>query len=124
MIITKQAYVSADRVKQAAEAFGDFNPIHLDIVAVENTPFNRPIAHGMLLGGIIGSHLVEIFGEGTVWLEQTLKFSSPVYVDSHIEVTYFGIVQTGRKVEFSVTVMSEGRTCVTGIGTGLVKKND
>lgn len=67
---------------------GDFNPVHVNKIEAEKTRFGRQIAHGILCSSLISSVLGTRFpGEGTIYLEQTLKFCSPVYIGDTITVT-------------------------------------
>lgn len=60
---------------------GDFNPVHVNDEAAKESPFGRRIAHGMLTGSLISTVLgMKMPGEGTVYLEQNLKFTAPVYI--------------------------------------------
>jgi len=60
---------------------GDANPVHIDEIAARESRFGRRIAHGMLGAGlisaVIGMHLP---GPGTIYLNQTLAFRSPIYI--------------------------------------------
>lgn len=73
--------VTPDLVRRFAEVCGDFNPVHLDAEFAATTPFGRPIAHGMLgaslISGLLGS---EFPGPGTIYFDQSLKFSKPIFV--------------------------------------------
>jgi len=75
-------------VEQFAKISLDDNPIHLDRKYAESTVFGQPIVHGILvaslLSGLIGGKFP---GHGTVYLGQTLRFMSPVYVDEEVEAT-------------------------------------
>ncbi len=60
---------------------GDFNPVHINEEAAKKSPFGRRIAHGMLTGSFISTVLgMKMPGEGTIYLEQSLKFTAPVYI--------------------------------------------
>lgn len=60
---------------------GDFNSVHVNEEAAKESPFGHRIAHGMLTGGLISAVLgTKMPGEGTVYLEQNLKFTAPVYI--------------------------------------------
>jgi enoyl-CoA hydratase len=78
---TEHIEITPKLVQDFANLSGDFNPIHLDVEYARTTPFQRPIAHGMLtaalLSGIIGTRFP---GRGTILLESELKFSKPVFV--------------------------------------------
>ena len=59
---------------------GDTNPLHLDArYAREESPFGKPIVHGMLYGSMFGT----IFGSqipGALYLNQSFAFQKPVFV--------------------------------------------
>lgn len=60
---------------------GDFNSVHVNEEAAKESSFGHRIAHGMLTGGLISAVLgTKMPGEGTVYLEQNLKFTAPVYI--------------------------------------------
>ncbi len=60
---------------------GDFNPIHIDTVAAGQSDFGQRVAHGMLTGSLISAVLGNRMpGEGSVYLEQNLKFTAPVFI--------------------------------------------
>lgn len=60
---------------------GDFNPVHINEEEAKKSIFGHRIAHGMLMGGLISTVLGnKMPGEGTVYLEQNLKFTAPVYI--------------------------------------------
>lgn len=67
---------------------GDLNPVHIDRVAAEASPFGKRVAHGMLtaslLSTVLGAHLP---GPGTIYLSQTLKFLKPVYIGDTVTAT-------------------------------------
>jgi 3-hydroxybutyryl-CoA dehydratase len=68
-------------VEAFAALTGDDNPLHLDEEFARNTRFGRPIAHGMLVAGLISAVLGRILpGPGTIYLRQTLEFLRPVYL--------------------------------------------
>jgi 3-hydroxybutyryl-CoA dehydratase len=72
--------ISVDQVRKFAEASGDWNPLHFDHEFTKNTIFLKPIAHGLLSSSVFSKILGTNFpGEGTIYLEQNLKFLKPVY---------------------------------------------
>jgi acyl dehydratase len=77
------AYSQA-QVAAFAEVSGDANPIHLDPDYAAQTPFKRPIIHGML-GASIFTRLMgmEFPGPGAVYLEQSIVFKRPMFVDTN-----------------------------------------
>jgi 3-hydroxybutyryl-CoA dehydratase len=72
--------ISEADVMQFARLTGDFNPLHVDEAAAQASRFGRRIAHGMLTASLICPVLgMKLPGEGTVHLEQSLRFLKPVY---------------------------------------------
>ncbi|MDI9471409.1 MAG: MaoC family dehydratase [Tissierellia bacterium] len=77
--------ITEDLVKQFADVSGDKNPVHLDEEYASATPFKSRIAHGMLVGSLFSTLLgTELPGEGTIYLEQNLRFTKPVYLGDEI----------------------------------------
>lgn len=67
---------------------GDFNPIHINEEFAKKTRFKNRIAHGLLtsslLSQLLGMHLP---GEGSVYLDQTIRFMAPVFIGDTITAT-------------------------------------
>ena len=60
---------------------GDFNPIHINEEVAKKSFSGKRIAHGMLTGSLISTVLgTKLPGEGTIYLEQDLKFKKPVFL--------------------------------------------
>ena len=81
--------VTAEDVDAFARVTGDCNPIHLDDdYAATATPFGARIAHGMLTAGILSALFGTQFpGLGCIYMNQTLKFKAPVFLDSLVTAT-------------------------------------
>ena len=72
-----------------ARVTGDNNPLHLDADFAAQTPFKRPIIHGMLGASVFTKVLgTEFPGYGSVYLGQTLEFLRPMFVDTDYEATF------------------------------------
>ena len=74
----------------------DINSVHLNEEYAKNTIFNKRIAHGILVAGLISAVLgTKLPGEGSIYLGQTLEFLKPVYIGDTIsaEVEIIGIVE-------------------------------
>jgi len=79
--------VSAADVEAFAEITGDRNPVHLDATFAATTRFGRPIAHGMLCGGLISAVLgTRLPGPGAVYLQQTMQFKAPTFIGDTVTV--------------------------------------
>lgn len=64
---------------------GDFNSVHVNEVAAKQSVFKGRIAHGMLVGSYISAILGTLLpGDGTIYLEQDLKFLKPAYIGDTI----------------------------------------
>lgn len=67
---------------------GDTNPVHLDQVFAEATPFKGRIAHGMLSAGFISAVLgTKLPGPGSIYMSQTLRFKAPVKIGDTVTAT-------------------------------------
>ena len=70
-----------------ASVSGDVNPVHLDEEFAAATIFKGRIAHGMLTGAIVSASLAMVLpGPGTIYLEQSLRFSRPVRIGDVVTV--------------------------------------
>ncbi len=85
---SKQRIVTDELVRAFAELSGDHNPIHLDDEFAASTRFGQRIAHGMLtaafISGVLGTQQIE---SKVVYLGQSLKFTSPVFIGDTITTT-------------------------------------
>ena len=80
--------ISEQLIERFAEASGDRNPIHLDNEFAEKSIFKKRIAHGFLIGSLISNVLGNYFpGNGTIYLNQTMNFRRPVFIDDVITVS-------------------------------------
>ncbi|GAA4900238.1 MaoC family dehydratase [Ferrimonas pelagia] len=101
-----------------AELSEDRNPIHLDPEFAAETPFKKPIVHGILLSSLLSGLLGQkLPGDGTIYLGQTLKFVRPIFVGD--EVTARVTVAEVRSDKPIVTLRTEvlnhkGEPCVQG----------
>ncbi|MCH5248892.1 MAG: MaoC family dehydratase [Lachnospiraceae bacterium] len=71
-----------------AEICGDFNPIHINKQEAEKSKFGKRICHGMLVSSFISTAIgMYLPGPGSIYLEQSLEFLAPVYIDDTITAT-------------------------------------
>lgn len=79
--IERSYVISDDDISTFARISGDYNPVHFDDAYASRTIFKRRIAHGMIslakFSGIFG---MDMPGLGTLWLNQTVTFSRPVFI--------------------------------------------
>jgi acyl dehydratase len=69
-----------------AQLSGDDNPIHVDPDFARRTRFGKPVAHGMMLYGLICALLGRHF-PGAVQIEQRLMFPAPTFAGDLISVS-------------------------------------
>lgn len=83
-----ERHVTDELVRRFAELSGDHNPLHLDDEFAKTTRFGQRIAHGMLSGAFISAVLgYELSARKIVYLSQTLRFVSPVFIGDRITTT-------------------------------------
>lgn len=100
-------------VEAFARVTGDNNPLHLDADFAAQTPFKRPIIHGMLGASVFTKVLgTEFPGYGSVYLGQTLEFLRPMFVDTEYEVTF--TVQSTDPAKHTAQILGEVRDTQTG----------
>lgn len=100
-------------VQDFARVTGDTNPLHLDADFAAQTPFKRPIIHGMLGASIFTKVLgTEFPGYGSVYTGQTLEFLRPMFIDTEYEVTF--TVQSINPDKHSAEILGEIRDRQTG----------
>lgn len=100
-------------VQDFARVTGDTNPLHLDAGFAAQTPFKRPIIHGMLGASIFTKVLgTEFPGYGSVYTGQTLEFLRPMFIDTEYEVTF--TVQSINPDKHSAEILGEIRDRQTG----------
>lgn len=85
---SKDRTVTDELIRNFAEISGDHNPIHLDEEFAKQTRFGRRIAHGMLSGAFISAVLgYELSERKIVYLSQSLRFRSPVFIGDTVTTT-------------------------------------
>ncbi len=100
-------------VEAFARVTGDNNPLHLDADFAAQTPFKRPIIHGMLGASIFTKVLgTEFPGFGSVYMSQTIDFLRPMFVDTDYEATF--TVQTINPDKHTAEISCEIRDRQTG----------
>ena len=104
-------------IRTFAALTGDHNPLHLDEAFAGRSRFGRPIAHGILVAGVISAALgMGLPGPGAIYLSQTLKFLRPVYPGDTVTATVEVIAY--REDKGIVTLRT---TCANQAGAAVVE---
>lgn len=95
----------------------DTNPVHMDADAAAASVFKERVAHGMLSAGLISAVMgTRLPGNGTVYLEQTLRFRRPVRigdtVTATVEVTSLDPVK--RQATLRTVCKARGKVVIDG----------
>lgn len=109
--------VQAD-LERFVDLTGDDNPLHVSEQFASQTPFRRPVVHGMLtasfLSTLIGTRLP---GKGALWYEQNMKFLAPARIGETIQARAKVLQKSAsqRTLVLQTTVTGEGgRTLIDG----------
>jgi 3-oxoacyl-[acyl-carrier protein] reductase len=85
---TLRTTVTEELIEATAQLTGDFNPLHVDPEAALAAGQSRPVAHGVILLGLISRLIgMELPGPGAVWFEHQVEFLAPVFAGDEVEVT-------------------------------------
>ncbi|MBO1003205.1 MaoC family dehydratase [Pseudogracilibacillus auburnensis] len=85
---------------------GDFNPIHVDAEYAKQTKFKKRIAHGLLTSSLISQLLgMRLPGEGSIYLNQTMRFRLPVYIGD--TVTASAMIKEINEEKNTITLVTE-----------------
>ena len=110
--------VTDELIRQFADLSGDYNPIHLDDEFAKGTRFGRRIAHGMLSGAFVSAVLgFKLSERKIVYLSQTLRFVSPVFIGDTVTTTATVTnIRDDKPIVTMETVCTNqtGKTVVTG----------
>lgn len=116
--------ISESDVYGFAGIVGDFNPVHVNKVVAGQSMFGKPIAHGMLVGSLISTVLgMKLPGEGTIYLEQNLKFCKPVFYGDTVtaKVTVTDIINEQKGIYKLDTFITNQSGEITHEGYAVVK---
>ena len=96
--------ISEEDIKQFARLTGDNNPIHLDDEYAKKTMFKKKIAHGLLTASFISTVIAtKLPGQGSIYLDQSLKFLAPVYIGNQIRIF---VKVTKKNIEKRIVTLS------------------
>lgn len=110
--------ISEADVYSFAGICGDFNPLHVDAEFAKTTPFKQRVAHGMLSASLISAVLgTALPGKNTIYLEQSLKFTAPVYIGDTItaRAEVIEMIEDKKMLRLKTEAFNqEGKTVITG----------
>lgn len=79
---------SATDITAFAHVTGDFGKMHTDAAFARQYGFGQPVVHGVLVGSLISSVMgMYLPGDGTILMDEQLRFMVPVYVGDTITAT-------------------------------------
>lgn len=88
---------------------GDVNPLHVNQPAAEKSLFKSRVAHGCLVDSLVSTILgMRLPGEGTIFLEKSVKYLKPVYLGDTVTVTITAAekLEKGR-VRFDISYVNQ-----------------
>ncbi|MCK6599317.1 MAG: MaoC family dehydratase [Bdellovibrionaceae bacterium] len=118
--------VTDKMVHQFGEMCGDMNPMHFDEEYAKTTRFGRRIAHGMIVGALFSRALNENMGEGGIYLSQSMKFLSPVYINDTVTIEMTVTAMRKEKGIATVETLAKnqnGDICVKGEAVVMIATN-
>lgn len=100
---------------------GDVNPAHVDVTYAKDDIFHKIIAQGMWGASLISTVLgTELPGSGTIYLDQTLKFTAPIVPGDTItiSVTVTDMNPQNHIVDLDCRcVNQDDKTVISGVAT-------
>lgn len=119
--------ISESDVYLFAGVTGDMNPAHINAEYSKDSVFNERVVHGMLSASLISTVLgTGLPGRGTIYLQQEVKFVSPVHfgdtITATVEVVEKNIKKNRVKLR-TVCTNQEGRIVVDGEAIVIPPKN-
>jgi acyl dehydratase len=126
-VSARRVFSDAD-VRAFAELSGDFNELHIDDEYAARSRFGRRVVHGMLAASLFTRLIgMELPGRGTIYMQQTLRFTAPVFigdeVEAVVEVTAIDrerrrmtLSTVARKVDGTQVIVGEALVLLEGTG--------
>jgi len=116
------ATIDAEMIAAYAAMTGDHNPIHEDAEYAQRTRFNRPVAHGLLVGGFIQTALTKLVAPGGVSTKYAIDLLAPAFVGATVtaSVTCTQLDLVSRRATFTATVLDDETRTKLISGTAVV----
>ncbi len=100
-----QFQINSNQVQEFSKVSGDNNKIHFDDATAKKYGFDKAIVHGFLVTSIFSKLFGRDFtGEGTIYLNQFMKFHAPVYAEDKLEATLKVLSKIGQKLVVSTEI--------------------
>lgn len=117
---TLRKTITAQDIAAFAQLSGDCNPLHTDPAFCARTSFQKPVAHGMLLGAYVSTLVgTRLPGPGALWAQQSFQWRAPVFAGDEIEVSIRVTrmsASTGAMTVAVRAVNQDGRVVMEGEG--------
>lgn len=80
--------ITLEDMRQFANLTEDDNPVHFDEEAAKESGYPAPLVHGMLVNSLVSTVMgTKLPGNGTVLMDQQVKYSGPVFAEDEVTVT-------------------------------------
>ena len=107
---TRTLSLTEESVEAYAQITGDYNPLHFDRDFAGKTRFKNLVVQGGLTAGILNALVgMDMPGPGTVFMNQNLKYTAPVFIGDTItaEAEIMEIHQTKPVTKLKMTVIRQ-----------------
>ena len=115
--VEEKVFIRQEEVEAFSHLIGDEESFHVSEEAARKTPFGKRICHGIHLAAYLSKLMgTRLPGFGTIYLEQTLGFLGPVFLDEEINVEVLVLEKLGNnKLRMETKVLNEkGEVVVKG----------
>ena len=116
--------ISESDVYLFAGITGDYNVVHINSEKAKESIFGERIVHGMLVAGLISTVIgTKLPGEGTVYMEQDVKFLLPVKIGDTVtaQVEIIEVINAEKRIfKLNTEVINQRRELVVN-GYAIVK---
>lgn len=85
---SQEVEIKEENVETFGRITNDYNPAHFDSEYASKTMFKKRISHGMYVGSLFSKVFgMDLPGNGTIYVSQSLSFKRPVYFGDKITAT-------------------------------------
>lgn len=117
--VSMKRIATEDVVIKFAEISGDNNPVHLSEEYASKTIFGSRIAHGLFCLGMVSNLIgMQLPGEGSILVNESVKYRKPVYINDEIETTVevTDFIYEKNKVIMSISCVNQkGEVVLDGV---------